>query len=708
MLTSETISTFLAGQKAILLLTLVVNIWGLVALYRNSRNRPSDYGLAFMLIGLFGWTGSILTLLLSAFLPAAHFAFFSTIVALTGFAWFALVYPEEHYKKHYFFFLIPGVIVGIASLIPRLFINGLVIDSHGYLSLIRNGALSWFSLYALLAGIIPTAILYFKKVHEQNIQTRQRLHWIATASLITFGGSFITNVFLPNFLDFPYLNSVGPAFSMMLATIIVWITSREHYVDSRNIFGIITGRLSLAAATIVIFSSISLLLALGSAESIVNHIIAATATAITIFVLGPSIRVFGESILLQKDRRNVEVIGATRGLVEALAHTTSVDEITTILGNIFEESLRSSFTRIILAEKISPDIAAHVAKIADIRTCTVNPPATYIIDGLSITMPNESDPHRLAVSALARALDAQVIVPITHHQHVIGILALGKKTDGGGYTKRDALMLATAARILSPLLIRASIIDHANEVTKALEEEVARRTLAIRHTQEEERDVLYGLALKVMNAAESLREALEQPHETNSETHVIFEDALQLTNRIEEIAKGLLTFTRAKSAPFTPSRTFELSAIVHGLIDGAQDIANKNGVSLRYDIAENVRCNGNSMSVHNALAQIIENAFRYLSEDGPKEIFISLSANNEQAIFVVRDTGIGIPGTMIDRIGTPLFNAHHEEDVEQGLGLGLAIAQGTIKQHGGTMVITSLNEKGTTVRVALPLENTRN
>lgn len=697
MLTSETISTFLAGQKAVLLLTLFVNIWGLIALYRNTRGRPSDYGLMIMLLGLLGWTGSILTLLVFSALPAAHLAFFSTTVALTGFAWFSLVYPTETYKKYYFIFLIPGITVAVCALIPKFFINGLTADAYGYLSLIRNRALIGFSLYTLFAGLLPSYILFQKRRFEQNVQIRQRLSWIAIASLITFTGSFATNVFLPNFLSFPYLNSVGPAFSMILATIIVWITSVEHYVDTRNVFSIITGRLALVAATIIVYYSVSLLLALGSPEHYVIHIIAAFTTALTIFILGPSIRQFGESILQQKDRRN-EASEDTHGLAAALAHTTSVNEIVHILGEILEDSMKTETTEIILAEKISEKAAVHAAALAEIRTCTLNPPTTYLIDALSVTMPSETDPHRIAVAALAKELGARVIVPITHNHQIIGILALGNKKNGRGYTRHDAQVLTSCARVLSPLLIRASIIDHADEAARSLEENITFRTNMIMRSLEEERDIAYKLALKIAAPIEVL-------HHTNDLDGRTSEDKLRIVghilDKITQPAQGLLNYTRAKSAPYTSSRIFNLSTIAYELIKNSQKIASESHVALRHEITDNIMVRGNATSIHNALASIIGNAFHYIG-GGKKEITITLHSNKDQAIFTVQDTGIGIPGDMLDRIGTPFFHAHPKE-VEQGVGLGLAVVKNVITQHEGAVFFSSINGKGTSVRIALPL-----
>jgi PAS domain S-box-containing protein len=65
----------------------------------------------------------------------------------------------------------------------------------------------------------------------------------------------------------------------------------------------------------------------------------------------------------------------------------------------------------------------------------------------------------------------------------------------------------------------------------------------------------------------------------------------------------------------------------------------------------------------------------------------------------VRDTGVGIPGALLERIFDPFFTT---KGVGEGTGMGLSVAHGIVKAHGGTIGVTSQEGRGTTFTVLLP------
>ena len=67
-----------------------------------------------------------------------------------------------------------------------------------------------------------------------------------------------------------------------------------------------------------------------------------------------------------------------------------------------------------------------------------------------------------------------------------------------------------------------------------------------------------------------------------------------------------------------------------------------------------------------------------------------------------RDTGCGIAPADLERIFDPYFSTR-----EAGVGLGLAITQRIVQDHGGEIKVDSAPARGTTFRINLPVRGPR-
>jgi signal transduction histidine kinase len=73
----------------------------------------------------------------------------------------------------------------------------------------------------------------------------------------------------------------------------------------------------------------------------------------------------------------------------------------------------------------------------------------------------------------------------------------------------------------------------------------------------------------------------------------------------------------------------------------------------------------------------------------------------DQSIYITfTDEGIGIPKSLLPKIGKPFFTTKKE-----GTGLGLMVSKDIIEHHNGRLNIYSAEKIGTTIEIELPISS---
>lgn len=98
-----------------------------------------------------------------------------------------------------------------------------------------------------------------------------------------------------------------------------------------------------------------------------------------------------------------------------------------------------------------------------------------------------------------------------------------------------------------------------------------------------------------------------------------------------------------------------------------------------------------------ALWNLVNNACRH-AQPGTT-VTVSVSEAEGQAIVAVSDDGVG----MSEDERADLFTPFVSSSGEQGTGLGMALTNEIVTQHGGKMLVDTIPERGTTVFITLPL-----
>lgn len=109
----------------------------------------------------------------------------------------------------------------------------------------------------------------------------------------------------------------------------------------------------------------------------------------------------------------------------------------------------------------------------------------------------------------------------------------------------------------------------------------------------------------------------------------------------------------------------------------------------------------NPPALKQALAELIANALKFSPQD--HEVNIAQWQSGGHVLISIVDEGAGIPEKRLREAMTDFSQLDRETQEQQGMGIGLSLAQRIIHAHGGEVDIRSIVGKGTQVTVALPI-----
>jgi heavy metal sensor kinase len=235
-----------------------------------------------------------------------------------------------------------------------------------------------------------------------------------------------------------------------------------------------------------------------------------------------------------------------------------------------------------------------------------------------------------------------------------------------------------------------------NDMFSRLQDEFSRQTrftadashelrtpVALLHSQIE-------LALKRRRTPEEYREALET--------------CLRASTRLRSLLDGLITLARADAGKlalaFQPVDLVALADEVTARHRGDSDHAH---VALLTTLpGAPVEVKGDPTSLARMLDNLLTNAIRHTPDGG--RIEISLTADQQQAILAVADSGCGIPEPDLPHIFERFYRVDKARSRSSGgSGLGLAICQSIVEAHSGTIHCSSKLGQGTTFVVRLAI-----
>lgn len=174
------------------------------------------------------------------------------------------------------------------------------------------------------------------------------------------------------------------------------------------------------------------------------------------------------------------------------------------------------------------------------------------------------------------------------------------------------------------------------------------------------------------------------------------------SERVNTLVGQLLALTRLESgAERVPPETVLLEDVVQQVIDDGNYEAKPLHKEVR--LLELAPCvvRGSSELLRSGIENVVRNAIRYTREGTAVEV--SLATRLDTAVVTVRDHGPGVPDSELQHIFEPFYRVGEaRERSSGGVGLGLSIADRTIKLHGGSVRAENVND-GLLITIEIPL-----
>ena len=175
------------------------------------------------------------------------------------------------------------------------------------------------------------------------------------------------------------------------------------------------------------------------------------------------------------------------------------------------------------------------------------------------------------------------------------------------------------------------------------------------------------------------------------------------TTRMRRLIEDLLTLSHIESNAQAPDdNEIEMSGLMNMLLNDANALSQgKHKISINTE--PNLDLRGAPEELQSALSNLVSNAIRYTPRGG--EIEISWSMRNYQAVFSVKDNGIGIEQKHIDRLTERFYRVDRSRSRETGgTGLGLSIVKHILTRHQAKLEIKSELDHGSTFSAVFPKE----
>ncbi len=587
------------------------------------------------------------------------------------------------------------------------------------------GSLVWLYVILFMIPVVILAHNLFTRMRS-GLPTRQRQQ--AKMVLVAFVGTsligIVLNLIIPTVTGSWWSTQFGPVAIIFMSVVLVYAMVRHRLFDiKRAAIRTFSYVLSLVTLSIIYYliaylvSNIILRMSPDDTSSVISPLNVALALLLA-FLFQPVKRLFDRvtNLLFYRDVYNIEEFFAR--LTKRLSIITDLKVLLQYSSSEIKSTLKASFGAFYIyqIEKPSVYIATDKRKklpkedVAMLDAHVLNNRKEIIITDQLLDQDDKDlkkmlDSHRIAL-----------VLPITKDSIISGYLFLGEHLSSQ-YTTTDTRALLTIADELTIAIQNALSVQEVRELNESLQQRVDNATKELRASNAQLQKLDKAKDDFISMASHQLRTPLTSVKgyismvregdvgKITKEQDQLLGEAFTSSERMVHLINDFLNVSRLQTGKFLiEKRPVNLAKIIEQELDSLQTNAKSRHLSFVYTPPKDFPVlNLDEDKMRQVIMNFSDNAI-YYSKEGTK-IRVKLTLDKKDATFTVTDAGIGVPRAEQSQLFNKFYRASNaRKQRPDGTGVGLYLAKKVINEHGGTVVFSSTEDKGSTFGFKLPLD----
>ncbi len=390
-----------------------------------------------------------------------------------------------------------------------------------------------------------------------------------------------------------------------------------------------------------------------------------------------------------------------------------------------------------VTQTLNIDYVLAVALDATLRLSNANAGFIALVEGEQIQVaqaigryplePDKSDPLRLREGIVGRVVRtrraalipdvfedgdyipvlpttrAQMVIPLVSHDRLVGVLNLETNQIGRFNAELFKFLELLTARIAVAIdnarlyQVSQTQLTQLKDLYNQVSELEQLKTQMIRIAAHDLRSPLGVVSGYISLLEEELGSDLIEQH------RAYFGPIHRAINRMQRMTTDVLSLERIHAAQARDWQDMSLRDLVERAVLDQRDQSTSAELEMRVEMpTDDIVLRADPVQLYEAVTNLINNAIKYTPKGGT--VTVRLFEDGQNAIFAVRDTGMGVPEEYRAGLFRPFYRVKTQETKDiDGTGLGLYLVKGIIERHNGTMLFESEHGKGSLFGFQLPL-----